>query len=93
MIYPPIKVAITADGFVPIPLPTGHGSAAWGLWTADGSAWEISSKSDGSDAIPVTVGDSKGLPIGAAQVSPPDALICYAKGTTSTDLVGLITKI
>ncbi len=91
MIYTPIKQAITPGSYVAVRLPTNCSCSAFSLWSEDGASYSISSLSDGSDAItvpngfPLSVDQSLGKKI-------PGAIICYARGTTSTNLVGLITR-
>ncbi len=91
MIHPTINQAISTDDYVAVRLPANCSCRTFSLWTEDSKSYEISSDSTGSDAI--TVPD--GFPLAIAQGHSKDAagaILCYAKGTTSTNLVGLITK-
>ena len=89
MMYPSINAAITTGGFVAVRLPANHMCSAFGLWTEDGENWIKSVNSDGSDPITVTI------PLALQIVHPKEAagaILCYAKGTSATNLVGEITK-
>lgn len=91
MINPPIKQAITDAGFVPVSLQAGGSCTAFSLWTEDRADYYLSSLEDGSNAIIVP----NGFPLSINQKEPRSKtgrIICYAKGTTATNLVGLITK-
>jgi len=96
LIYPPIKQAITTSAtYVAVRLPAGHSCSSFSLWTEDGSSYYFGSLADGSDAVLVTSDWTGGLPFSYAQNLAPDAagtILGYAKGTTSTNLVGFITK-
>ena len=88
MIYPTISQAIDTSAFVAVALPTGHNCSSFSLWTEDAAAYLISSVSDGADAITVPAS----LPLTISQPYGKDSVLCYAKGTSATNLVGLITK-
>jgi len=95
LIFPPIEQAITAGGYVAVRLPANYGCDSFSLWTEDGTAWYIAYESDGSDAILVTTDGTNGFPFSMDKKHPGDAagtILCYAKGTSSTNLVGLITQ-
>jgi hypothetical protein len=95
MINVPIKEEITAAGYTPINLPVNTACSSFSLWTEDGAPWYIASVSAGTDGIKVTVDGTKGMPIALSHTEPKSSsgtIICYAKGTTSTNLVGVITK-
>lgn len=94
-IYEGISEGITAAGFVAVRLPIGQICKSFSLWTADGAAWIYSHNSDGDTPILVTSDGTKGFPLSLEIMhGRSDALgniLCYAKGTSSTTLVGLIT--
>ena len=95
LIFPPIEQAITAGGYVAVRLPANYGCKSFSLWTEDGAAYYIAYESDGSDAILVTTDGTNGFPFSMDKSHPGDAagtILCYAKGTSSTNLVGLITQ-
>ncbi len=91
MIYPPIDETLTTSTWTAIRLPAGFGCQEFSLWTEDSTEWYISSESDGSDEITVPAN----LPISLSKAHPKNtsgAILCYAKGTTTSKLVGLITR-
>jgi hypothetical protein len=90
--YKPIKQAIDTSGFVAVSLPTGHGCAAYSLWTEDGKKYEVSDVSDGTGSIVVTSDGTAGMALSIEEVRGKGAVICYAKGSSNTNLVGIITK-
>jgi len=92
--YENIKTAITAAGFVPVRLPANQKCSSYSLWTEDGAIWERSFAADGTGSIKVTGDGTKGMAININQqygASIPGTIVCYAKGTSSTNLVGIIT--
>jgi len=89
MMYPAIDTDITAAGFVAVRLPANHSCSAFSLWTADDTNWIKSISSDGAGPIPVTIPLSLEIPHGSDATG---TILCYAKGTSSTKLVGEITK-
>jgi len=91
-----IKTGITTSGFVPVRLPVNQGCSTYSLWTEDGAYWIYSHNSAGDTPIKVTSDGSASLSVSISNIVPPDsagAIICYAKGSSSTNLVGLITGI
>jgi len=91
MIFPTISQAITTGGFVAVRLAANCSCVSFSLWTEDGATYEISSESDGSDAINIV----DGFPLSMIKPHAKEAagaILCYAKGSTSTNLVGLVTK-
>ena len=90
--YPPIKVDIDTSGYVAVALPDGHSCESYSLWTEDGNAFYVASVSAGTDGVKVTTDGTSGFAISINEVRGPGATICYAKGTSDTNLVGLITK-
>lgn len=90
--YTPIKQAITAGGYVAVTLPSGNGCKSYSLWTEDGAAFYIAKATDGSDGILVTTDGTACMAIAVEETRAPGATICYAKGTSTTNLVGIITK-
>ena len=91
MIFPPITQAITTADFVPVRLPANCSCRSFSLWTEDKTSYEISNLANGSNAVIVPDGFPLGLTIGHAK-SAAGTIICYAKGTSSTNLVGLVTR-
>jgi len=88
-----ISTDITAAGYTPVRLPAMTGCNAFSLWTLDGATWYYATKSDGSDGVLVTDG-STGFPLAISEAygkSTAGTIVCYAKGTTSTKLTGIIT--
>lgn len=92
-----IKQGITAAGFVPVRLPANQVCNALSLWTEDGAKWIYSHNAAGDTAIEITVDGTSGFPLSLSEVlsraDSAGAIICYAKGSSSTNLVGLITKL
>jgi hypothetical protein len=88
-----ISTSISTSGYVAVRLPANVGCNTFSLWTLDGATWYYATKSDGSDGILVTDG-SVGFPLTIAESyskSAAGTIICYAKGTTSTFLTGIVT--
>ena len=89
-----IKTAITAAGFVAVRLPSNQKCSSVSLWTEDGSLWERSFAADGTNSIKVTSDGTGGMPFSIDQpygASAVGTIVCYAKGSASTNLVGIIT--
>ena len=87
-----INTSISASGFVAVRLPANVRCTAYSLWTEDGAKWEFATESDGSDAIDVTSDGTNVLPIAVSLpfgASAAGTIICYAKGTSTTNLVGI----
>ena len=90
-----ISQAVTTAGYVAVRLPVDTGCTSWSISTEDGAAIWISSDSAGADGVKWTSDGSAIIPFGYPQVLPPDAagtILFYAKGTSSTNVVGLFTK-
>ena len=90
-----ISQEITTAGYVAIRLPANVQAKSWALWTEDGSKWEYATESDGSNAIDVTNDGTGGMPISVNSSrgeTAAGAIICYAKGTATTNLVGIPIK-
>ncbi len=91
MINPPITVGITTGGFTALRLPVNTGCTCFSMWTEDSADYEIASVSDGGDAVTVPGGFP--FTIEKAHVgSVAGTILCYARGTSSTNLAGLIIK-
>lgn len=90
--YPPIKKAITAAAYVEVTLPATHECQAYSLWTEDGAAFYMSSDGSADNGILVTTDGTNGFAVSLNEVLGKGQRLCYAKGTSSTNLVGLITK-
>ena len=91
LIFTPISQAITTGGYVAVRLPVNQSCTSYSLWTEDGASYYIAKESDGSDAIIIP----DGLAFSMEQrinTEPAGAILCYAKGTTSTNLVGLFLR-
>ena len=90
MMYEDINTAITtAETFVPVRLPANHGCKSFSLWTEDETPWYKANSAAGTGAIKVIT------PVNIEMVHSPSSdgtILCYAKGTTATNLVGFITK-
>jgi len=87
-----ISKAITAAGYVAVRLPALTSASAYSLWTEDGASWYYATVAAGTDGVLVTTGSS-GFPVSITEnleKLTAGALVCYAKGTTSTNLVGII---
>jgi len=84
-----ISQAITSSGYVAVRLPVETGCEAFSLWTEDGSGFYIASKPNGSDGILLPDGMAFSL-TQRFYSNANGAILCYAKGTTSTNIVGLI---
>ncbi len=91
MIDPTITVGITTGGFTALRLPANVGCSCFSIWTEDAAAYELSSDSAGADAITVPAGLPFSIEKGHVG-SVAGTILCYAKGTSSTNLVGIITK-
>jgi len=92
--YENIKTAITATDFVPVRLPANQKCSSVSLWTEDGSYWERSFVADGTGSIKVTSDGTAGMAVNINQeygASAVGTIVCYAKGSASTNLVGIIT--
>ena len=89
---PTISKLLTTTGFQAVNLPAGESCQAYSLWMSDGSAFYVSSKADGSDAVLVTIGSGKGFPFTSQETIRPGGIVCYAKGTVADYLVGTITQ-
>jgi hypothetical protein len=87
-IMPPIGQDITTTGYVAVRLPAGYGCSSYGLVAYDGAAYYIASKSDGSDGELYPAG-FRFTSNEKYSASNEGTVICYAKGTTSTRIVGL----
>ena len=96
MSYEAIKEAITTAGFVAVRLPAKQNCSEFSLWTEDGTKWVYSHNSDGDTPITVTADGTSCLPLALSIYHGIDVstgnVLCYAKGTTSTNIVGLVTK-
>jgi len=96
MTYPAIVTDIDTSGFVAVRLPANHMCQAFSLWTEDGAAWVYSHNAAGDRPITITADGVTGLALALNIIHQKDsagAILCYAKGTTDTNLVGLITKL
>ena len=85
-----ISVAL---GYVPVRLPAMTSCTAFGLWTLDGAPWYYATKVDGADGVLVTNGTTGfQLFINEAYGKlTAGSIVCYAKGTTTTKLTGIVT--
>ncbi len=85
-IFPPLSTAVTTAGYSAVRLPAGYGCSSFGIAAEDGSSFYVASESDGSDAI---LWDHGPFAI-SEKHSPSDAgtVLCYVKGTSSTNIVG-----
>ena len=87
---------ITAAGFVAVRLPAGHSCNSYSLWTEDGTAWIRSHNAAGDVEVLVTTDGTNGFPISINETlgtnDPLGAIVCYAKGTSTTNLSGVITQ-
>ena len=92
-----IKDAVTSGGYTAVRLPANQGCSSYTIWTADGTAFEVATVSAGTDAVLVAepTDVTKGFPLVVNQpygADPAGKIVCYAKGTASTDVVGIITQ-
>ena len=87
-VNPPIGTAISSAGYVAVTLPAGWSCTSYGITTADGSAYYIAQKADGSDGelFPEGFGYSIDEKV---QGSTTGGILCYVKGTTTTRIVGI----
>jgi hypothetical protein len=96
MINQNIKEEITAAAYTAINLPANTGCSGFSLWTEDGAPYYIASTSDGVlDGIKVTSDGTKVLPLTLSHAEGKAAtgtILCYAKGTSTTNLVGVTVK-
>ena len=91
MIHPTISQVLNTSTFAEVTLPAGQGAKTVSLWTEDGASYEMSTTSAGTDATVVPDGLPLSLDLGGARMLA-GTTICFAKGTTVTNLVGLLTK-
>jgi len=90
MMYNDILTAIdTSATFVPVRLPANEGCQSFSLWTEDKADWYKANDAAGTNAIKVTIALSPEIP---HSPSAAGTILCYAKGTSATNLVGIITK-
>ena len=91
LIEPTISSPITTAGYTAVRLPANMSCTSFSVWTEDGSAYYIASQSNGSDGIltpdePIYNSDQK------HGKSTAGTILFYAKGTTSTNIVGIFKK-
>jgi hypothetical protein len=75
-----LNLAISSAGWTAVQLPAGVACKAVLMQTRDGSAWQMSHLEAGTRYM--TVGTSLGIDLAGKD----EAILCYAKGTTSTTL-------
>lgn len=90
VIPPTISQAITTSGYVAVRLPADYSCEAYFVWTEDESDFYMASESDGSDGVLVPGGKfgTSTRIFGSAA----GTILFYAKGTSSTNLVGAFNK-
>lgn len=88
-IYQPIKQEITTAAFVAI--TTSKKCSCFSLWTEDGSDYIISNTAAGTVSVTVPSGFPFSIAIDP-HTTDEGAILCYAKGTSTVNLVGLITR-
>lgn len=91
LISEPITKAITTGGYVAVRLPANVSCTSFSLWTEDAASYYIAKESDGSDAIIVPEGMAFSMDE-KVHADSAGAILCYAKGTSSTNLVGLYLR-
>ena len=86
-----IKQEITAASYVAVRLAADTGCESFAIWTEDGASFYISSDSAGVDGI--LVPEDAAISVTQRFYSTSaGTILCYIKGTTTTNLVGVITQ-
>ena len=87
-----ISQEITTADYVAVRLPANANCESFAIWTEDGSGFYIASVVAGTDGVLVPEDTAISVHQQFSSTSSTGAIIFYAKGTTTTNLVGIITQ-